>query len=108
MFAFNDGRMNTHIGDRSGGRVDDFNMGLYHRTVIQGNWEWKNYLGTGYQRYRMWRSPEFSLLHLPWNGISQLYEPRIEPATRYIQQPVQWIQYGVKHRNCSTVPLRRE
>jgi len=70
--------MNTHIGDRSGGRVDDFNIGLYHRTVVQGNWEWKNYLGTGYQRYRMWRSPELGLVHLPWSEQYQLFVPNRE------------------------------
>jgi len=78
MFAFSDGRLRTNISDYSGARVDDFNFGLYHRTRVGGSWEWKSYLGTGYQRYNMWRSPEFGLVRLPWNHDAGFYEPDIE------------------------------
>ena len=65
MFAYDDGKLTT-LDSRA--ESDDFNIGLYHKSRFQNGWEWKNYLGMGYQDYDMWRDVTFGLSHMDWNG----------------------------------------
>lgn len=69
MFAYDEGKLNTY---RSRAESDDFNFGIYHKSLLQRNWEWKNYLGMGYQDYDMWRDANFGLAHMEWDGSKYL------------------------------------
>ena len=81
MFAYDNGRLNVHSNKVSGAKSDDFNIGLYHRTLFQKGWEWKNYLGMGYQRYNMWRNVDLGLTNLVWDPSLQFYTGKTEEYT---------------------------
>ena len=78
MFAYNDGRLRANSNDHSTVNAEDFNFGVYHRTVIQRNWEWRNYLGMGYQRYDMRRNVRLGLTHLDWDPVDEFLRGRTE------------------------------
>jgi hypothetical protein len=74
MFAFNDGKMNSH---RSNIGVDDFNFGLYHNQRIRnGRLEWRNYMGMGIQDYSLSRGIDLRLSNWdenPWQPSDPEY-----------------------------------
>jgi hypothetical protein len=46
---------------------DDFNIGLYHGTKLFDHYEWKNYIGFGFQDYHMSRNVNVNLTDLEWS-----------------------------------------
>jgi len=49
---------------RAGAKSDDIQFGVYHGTILNNRWEWKNYLGMGVQDYRMWRTLDKRLAYM--------------------------------------------
>ncbi|MCL2347886.1 MAG: hypothetical protein FWC50_06435 [Planctomycetaceae bacterium] len=70
MFAYNKGNLETW---RAGAKSDDLQFGLYHGANICDLWEWKNYLGFGWQNYDMWRTMDMTLSYMDWNDALQTW-----------------------------------
>ncbi|MDR3198456.1 MAG: autotransporter outer membrane beta-barrel domain-containing protein [Planctomycetaceae bacterium] len=63
MVSLNRGKLNTF---QAHAQDDDLSVGLYHGTKLFEKWEWKNYLGIGFQDYRMSRNVNVNLTDLEW------------------------------------------
>ena len=70
MFAYNRAELDTFM---AGAKSDDFQFGLYHGANICDIWEWKNYLGMGFQNYDMNRNVGIALsyMQLQPSGVLQ-------------------------------------
>lgn len=65
MFAYSHADLESY---RSEAKADDFQFGIYHGRNLWDTFEWKNYLGFGWQNYNMRRDMELNLSYMVPDG----------------------------------------